>query len=466
MHDAMFGQQYTTIAHMAVWCAGARQPDIFPSPHTRPRTSAHASSAKSATVPRMQTLSPAQSVRRAFSPTHVLAAATLILAVALLATSVLLKSPLWPLEDPHHSFSRLFPPRPSLGSPATTGRNSLLQAFSFGGSGGADGVAGGSRSLLHGTVPPETYPPCPSCELIAPVGNWWFGHCRRGGSILNCRRRKAGTTPPSAPGPPEFDQNLTTTAPFVACLSDADCALPFSGFVPVNRSIPLNTTGLLNAECALPEPPADAPPAAFADVPGICLCKYLSFEATIDIVELAVLSQLGEELPAPLLAELNAGLDVGFCFQRTPEGVDLSATHPAHPFFVLGDEVELGLDGGDSGGGGGGGVVDPEDFAPGTVVDVSIVDGIFDSYDGYGELEGDDPDGGDVEAVGPVVEDVIELDMMLVGGAAGPARPAAAESAGEATAADASAPSGAGAGGESSAGAVAQAPTVATNTSA
>ena len=257
------------------------------------------------------------------------------------------------------------------------------------------GIVGSpTRQLLHGALPPQEYPRCPQCKLISCVGNWWFGHCRAGGTLYNCKRRKPPSAAPSTP----FPQNLTATAPYVACLEDSDCSLPFDLFASVNRSSPLNVTGQLRAECQLPTFPPGSANALFGDHPGICMCKYLGPTTADDVIDLAIRAQAGETLAPEDTASLTAGLARDFCFQRPVGGASLP-THPAHPFFVPETVLELPELTGVEDGAGGDGEAEPAVLTFGSIAALSVIDGYYDFYEMYENRE--EPVGVAVETPGP-----------------------------------------------------------------
>lgn len=158
------------------------------------------------------------------------------------------------------------------------------------------------RQLQHGTHWQGGLPFCPVCRRHGMVfsNTFWKGHCRQGGTLRFCIRRKFNTglffafappvffdpaaTPSLAPNrtsmstatasqPEEIlmivqvsESNTSTVVPAAGCFSDADCNLSATGLAAVNGSVPISRRGVVAAECI---------GADLEDrIPGICICSY------------------------------------------------------------------------------------------------------------------------------------------------------------------------------------------------
>lgn len=249
------------------------------------------------------------------------------------------------------------------------------------------GEVAASRHLLHGWMPLRRYPRCPRCRFEICIGNWWFGHCRRGRKIFNCYRRKRlfvspgprvvnGTnisnefpppipapppelanppTPPSGPGTSPsatvFTQNLTASHPYAACITDDDCALRVEDFAAINSSEPLSFNGTLAARCLRPDFIGEAS-GQFADFPGICVCTYVNPAAprgTAERVATTLSVNITDPDVGPVDPDLQLSLATGvsataFCLQLEGDGEDEASVdermrrdHVVHPFFVPGN---------------------------------------------------------------------------------------------------------------------------------
>ena len=165
------------------------------------------------------------------------------------------------------------------------------------------------RQLQHGSHQPQSLPFCPVCRIHGKTffHIFWKGHCRVGGFLMTCLRRKlkasfffaAVPASMSPTMPPLLEQNRTsmstatgsqaqevlaivriadndtsTLVPAVGCFSDADCELSARGLEAVNGSAPVSRGGVVTAECI----GADRE----EGVPGMCICSYRVRSAAAD----------------------------------------------------------------------------------------------------------------------------------------------------------------------------------------
>ena len=140
--------------------------------------------------------------------------------------------------------------------------------------------------------------PCPRCRFWQVVNGIKQGHCRSGGHLFNCSQRVSTLQSPAffaaegsvvdasvrtnasdaAPSGEVFavlqipEGNSTAIVAGVGCFRDSDCALPSSGFEPINGSAPASDGGILAAECDRGGGEGDT--ALAADEPGVCFCTY------------------------------------------------------------------------------------------------------------------------------------------------------------------------------------------------
>lgn len=285
--------------------------------------------------------------------------------------------------EPHRGPLRDYMNELAAHSPDITGYDMMGMHLAAAGTLGAEAalmsVSGAVRHLLHpGSHKLKLVAMCSRCSMFASVGNWRMGHCKKSGKLFNCFKRKGKGNPVQVTGilllrrrlrqaegvlpplPPLDPQNLAGTAPFVACLTNDDCALPSADFAALNGAPPVSLSGNIAGRCQRPAFVND-PSGEFFDFPGICVCTFVDPATPPQIVTRA---ETIASLDRPLISQPDGGaldgvierdpeglpgydydtgeplsdfITAGFCLQLLQPAVT-DGPFPVHPFFVPTDE--------------------------------------------------------------------------------------------------------------------------------
>ena len=260
---------------------------------------------------------------------------------------------------------------------AHTGRTRSTPAYGANGGTSLDDAAP-QRQLLHGPNKPWKYPFCPKCKLIGCSNGYHTGHCRKGGKLFNCTKRKQSNKSAGNPSgfnatptavPPKLEPagtstiNATAVAPYAACMRAADCALPARDFADVNGSAPLSTNGTIEARCSSEAPGSPAAgrdaggfvtaaaDAAVAKVPrrrpGLCVCTYSGGPGSIRGASTTSAAELRKGSRASFLRRTARRTVSGLCVRKpvvVPGEDDDDATAYVHAdHAITGPEIQLAI---------------------------------------------------------------------------------------------------------------------------